>query len=178
MSNKYDAPLDANKDPSVLIDYFRGDYDFCSNMYKCVVWYKGIEYPSSEHAYMAAKIEFDGKLLSILHRIKVSKIKSPGDAKKYGKTVVLAPGFDENKIQIMKEILFYKFTQNDDLAERLLNTGEAMIVEGNTWWDRFWGVCQGEGENHLGKLLMEIRDFLPQYYEHMDMISESELGER
>lgn len=42
----------------------------------------------------------------------------------------------------------------------LVGTGDAMLVEGNTWGDKFWGVCRGEGENQLGKLLMERRAFL------------------
>lgn len=52
-----------------------------------------------------------------------------------------------------------KFTQNPILAQRLLDTGEARIAEGNYWGDLFWGVddVTGEGENHLGRLLMELR---------------------
>lgn len=167
---KYKVPPGANKDPSLLIDYFRGKYGFLSNMHSCKVWYKGITYPSAEHAFVASKIEFDGKLSSILHKIKVSKIANPGEAKKYGKTIVLAPGWDENKIEIMRDIVLAKFTQNHDLEKKLLATGNAELVEGNTWWDRFWGVCQGEGQNQLGKILMEVRTFLPDYFAHLDMI--------
>ena len=32
------------------------------------------------------------------------------------------------------------------------------IVEDNDWGDRFWGICNCEGQNNLGKILMEIRD--------------------
>lgn len=39
-------------------------------------------------------------------------------------------------------------------------TGDAELIEGNNWGDTFWGVCNGRGENMLGKLLMEIRDYL------------------
>ena len=34
------------------------------------------------------------------------------------------------------------------------------LVEGNTWGDKVWGVCDGVGENNLGKTLMRIRDAL------------------
>ena len=42
----------------------------------------------------------------------------------------------------------------------LLATGEEYLVEGNTWGDKYWGVCGGIGLNHLGKLLMQVRDEL------------------
>ena len=42
----------------------------------------------------------------------------------------------------------------------LLATGDAKIVEGNTWGDVFWGVCNGVGENHLGEILMKVRQDL------------------
>lgn len=175
MSSKYAPPPDANKNPSVLIDFFRGEFGFLSNMHSCEVWYRGIKYPSSEHAFVASKIEFDGKLPSILHRIKVARIKNPGDAKKYGKTIALAPGWDDNKVEIMREIVFEKFSQNYDLADKLLATDTAELVEGNAWHDYFWGVCNGKGQNQLGKILMEVRDYLPQYFTQMDMIAEAEL---
>lgn len=44
------------------------------------------------------------------------------------------------------------------LREKLLATGDAELVEGNTWGDRFWGVCNGVGQNWLGRLLMQVRD--------------------
>jgi ribA/ribD-fused uncharacterized protein len=143
-------------------------------MHPCKVWWRGIEYPSSEHAFVASKIEFTGKLSSILHRIKVAKIKSPGDAKKYGKTVTLAPNWKEEQVEIMREIVWNKFEQNHDLAKKLLNTGDAELVEGNTWHDYHWGVCNGQGQNQLGIILMEVRDFLPEYWNKMAMIAEAE----
>lgn len=47
-----------------------------------------------------------------------------------------------------------------ELGEKLLATGVVNIEEGNSWGDTFWGVCEGHGENHLGKLIMEQRDAL------------------
>lgn len=38
-----------------------------------------------------------------------------------------------------------------------LATGDAILIEGNTWGDRFWGVCEGFGQNHLGHVLMRVR---------------------
>ena len=65
-------------------------------------------------------------------------------------------------IGIMEEIVRCKFTQNPHLADRLLKTGSRKLVEGNTWHDTCWGVdtSTGEGENHLGEILMKIREEL------------------
>lgn len=60
----------------------------------------------------------------------------------------------------MWEILRAKFKQHPELAAMLIATGDAELVEGNTWGDTFWGrdLATGHGENHLGRLLMELRD--------------------
>jgi predicted NAD-dependent protein-ADP-ribosyltransferase YbiA (DUF1768 family) len=58
----------------------------------------------------------------------------------------------------MWEILQAKFAQHPDLVAKLIATEDEEIVEGNTWNDKFWGVCDGEGMNHLGIMLMAIRE--------------------
>jgi hypothetical protein len=60
----------------------------------------------------------------------------------------------------MRELLARKFAPGSELAARLLTTGDAPLVEGTTWGGRFRGVCRGEGQNWLGRLLMEQRDRL------------------
>ena len=59
----------------------------------------------------------------------------------------------------MYEIVKAKFTQNEALTQKLLQTGDMPIEEGNAWNDTFWGVDirTGEGENHLGEILMQVR---------------------
>lgn len=52
------------------------------------------------------------------------------------------------------------------LKKKLLETGDAELIEGNYWHDNTWGQCYCPrcknkiGENHLGKLLMKIRESL------------------
>ena len=87
-------------------------------------------------------------------------LETPGEAKKYGKTVRMRPAWDAIKVGVMAEIVEEKFTQNPHLQEMLLATDDMEIVEGNTWGDTFWGVCDGVGENNLGKVLMELRQRL------------------
>ena len=62
----------------------------------------------------------------------------------------------------MEEIVRAKFVQNPYLMKKLLDTGELLLIEGNTWKDIFWGVDinSGEGKNHLGKILMNVREEL------------------
>lgn len=60
----------------------------------------------------------------------------------------------------MYEICKAKFTQNGDLKEKLLATGNDILEEGNTWGDRVWGTVNGVGENRLGKILMRVREEL------------------
>jgi N-glycosidase YbiA len=57
---------------------------------------------------------------------------------------------------VMRGLLRQKFSSGE-LYEKLLATGDALLVEGNSWGDRYWGQVQGTGENHLGKLLMQVR---------------------
>ena len=74
----------------------------------------------------------------------------------------MRPNWNDIRVNIMTEYVYEKFRQNDDLKELLLATGDEEIVEGNHWHDIFWGVCTcdrhiGDGANHLGEILMEVR---------------------
>jgi ribA/ribD-fused uncharacterized protein len=133
------------------IDSFSGIFRFLSNFYSAPVYYEGITYPTSEHAFQAVKTVDENQ------RLNVAMLETPGEAKKYGKTVRLRPAWDDVRVGVMGEIVEAKFKQNPKLLEKLLATGDIELVEGNTWNDTFWGVCDGKGENYLGKVLMEVR---------------------
>ena len=60
----------------------------------------------------------------------------------------------------MYEIVKQKFIQNSDLKDKLIATGNVYLEEGNTWGDKVWGTVNGEGFNHLGFILMKIRESL------------------
>lgn len=70
----------------------------------------------------------------------------------------LRPDWEEVKDDVMYTVCKAKFLQNPGLLKKLLDTGDAELIEGNTWNDQIWGVCNGSGENRLGKILMRIRD--------------------
>ncbi len=136
------------------IETFSGIFRFLSNFYGAPLMYRGIAYPTSEHAYQATKS------LNENTRMNISILGTPAEAKRYGGTVQLRPDWDEVKIEIMTEIVRAKFIQNPSLTEKLLATEDFILEEGNTWGDDFWGVCNGVGQNHLGKILMEVRESL------------------
>lgn len=82
---------------------------------------------------------------------------TPGQAKKLGQGVSLRPDWESVKVDLMRTFVRKKF-ENPFLRPLLLATGDAELVEGNTWNDTFWGVCRGRGQNWLGRILMEVRD--------------------
>ncbi len=147
-----------------MINKFDGRYSFLSNFYPCEVYYKGIIYPSVEHYYVALKCNtdqmIDGKYYTCSDfRELIAKVKSPGKVKSIGRTIKIRSDWDNVKLDIMKWGVDQKF-KNIELSELLLSTGDQELVEGNYWKDFYWGVCNGVGENNLGKILMIVRDEL------------------
>lgn len=135
-----------------IIGTFRGRYFFLSNFYPVGVLLDGLIYPSVEYAYCAAKTLDEEERKRILYAA------SPGLAKRLGRQVTLRADWESIKLDVMANLLRQKFSkENPTLRMWLAETGDADIVEGNTWGDTFWGVYDGRGQNHLGRLLMEIR---------------------
>lgn len=133
-----------------MINSFMGDFAFLSNFSQCEIISDGIAFQSVEHAYQAAKT------LDRQEKLNIAILDTPGKAKRAGQKVDIRPDWESIKIPTMKVFLLQKFT-NPKMAGLLLKTKPHELVEENTWGDTFWGVCDGSGENHLGKLLMEIR---------------------
>ena len=133
------------------ISEFVGEYYFLSNFYSAPVTCFGYTFQNNEAAFQAAKCPIRMQEFCNLN---------PSEAKRLGRRVHLRVDWEDIKDGVMYEVCKAKFFQNPDIACRLINTGTAYLVEGNTWGDRVWGVCDGVGENRLGKILMEIRDEL------------------
>ena len=136
-----------------MINKFRGKYYFLSNFYEASIEFDGITYQNNEAAFQAQKV------LNNSQKERFSNL-NPQKAKKLGRQVKLRSDWEKVKDNYMYEICKAKFTQNPELAERLLATGEEKLVEGNKWNDTYWGVCNGRGKNKLGKILMKIRSEL------------------
>lgn len=130
------------------ITSFKGKYFFLSNFYSAPVIYKGFCFGNNEAAFQAVKCP---------ERVNEFCILTPHGATYLGRKVMLRPDWESVKYDVMYEVCLAKFSQNPDLRSKLIATGDAELIEGNTWGDRVWGVCGGVGENHLGKILMRIR---------------------
>jgi ribA/ribD-fused uncharacterized protein len=141
-----------------MIITFRGEHNFLSNFFEVDVNYNGLIYASVEHAYMSAKSN-DPQWKAYCANRNISA----SDVKREGKTVRLVDDWENIKLGVMETCLRAKFNQ-EPLKSKLLATGNQNIQEGNTWSDTFWGVDLKSnpniGENHLGRLLMKIRDDL------------------
>ena len=137
------------------IDSFRGEYEFLSNFSPSLVVVDGEIYATIEHAFQAAKTD-DPTL-----KTNIRNAATPKEAKRLGRSVQLIKDWDQRRLDVMASLVNQKFDTHLDLKIKLLLTGDAELVEGNTWKDRYWGVTQdGVGENHLGKILMRTRDSL------------------
>ncbi|MCI0391202.1 MAG: NADAR family protein, partial [Acidobacteria bacterium] len=85
---------------------------------------------------------------------------NPYEAKRLGRKVKLRADWENIRLAVMKKGLSLKFSPGTSWHTRLMATGDEEIVEWNNWGDRYWGrdVRDRRGENHLGRLLMELRN--------------------
>ena len=142
------------------ISAFRGPHDFLSNFYAADVEFEGAEYPTIEHAFQAAKS------LDFAERRAVKNAKTASEAKRMGRKIKRRADWFDVSLVVMETLVRQKFTRYPELRTKLLETGDAKLIEGNNWNDRFYGAVydtnrsEWMGENHLGKILMKVRDEL------------------
>lgn len=159
------------------INGFNGRYRFLSNFWETPAPtlvrlveddYAPMYAITAEHLYQAAKIGpstgHDWETREAILRAGTAPL-----AKKAGQLIgkvnditKIRHGWDGMRLSVMEQIVRAKFTQHANLKQMLLDTGQAYIEETNYWGDKFWGVCKGFGENHLGKILMKVRDEIRQ----------------
>lgn len=137
-----------------MIDSFQlPETRFLSNMFPHTVAWNGKLYPSTENAYQAAKAQ----LVDNMPLAQAMEMVTPRQSKTLAKRLELPDAWHDIKWSVMSGLVQQKF-RNPLLLEKLLATGDQEIIEGNTWGDTYWGVCNGTGQNHLGKILMTIRN--------------------
>lgn len=139
-----------------IIKFYRatGEYGFFSNLYKKPLIFEDREFSCGESAYQYGKFRDEDTrkwamespkphLLSILaHGLFVWDIVS---------------NWSKIKVNRMYNVLKVKFS-DPELKEKLLNTGNSVLIE-NSKTDAFWGIGKlGKGKNTLGKLLMRLRE--------------------
>lgn len=137
-----------------MIQGFHGRYRWLSNFWVSPVVFESKEYISVEHAYQAAKS------FEIVDREYIAGLVSAKEAKAAGYTLQIRNDWDDVKLDIMYQLVKDKFTRTPYLREWLRGTKDMYLEETNTWNDTYWGVCNGIGENHLGKILMRVRQEL------------------
>jgi ribA/ribD-fused uncharacterized protein len=142
----------------MIVNFKSPETAFLSNFEPVPVFFEGITYPSVEHAFMSAKSDEPA-----WKKYCANTNISAADVKREGKTVSLVAGWDSLKFTVMEMCLRMKFYQ-EPFKSKLLATGTQNIQEGNVWSDTVWGVDlnvnPNVGENHLGRLIMKIRDEL------------------
>lgn len=143
---------------------FQHNYRFLSNFWPCKIRWMGKTFPNTEAAYQATKVDPDlpqEEYDALVRDIQLAS--TPAVAKRLGKEIKnkgkQRKDWQDISLQVMQELNRLKF-QDPILRKKLLDTGDVYIEETNGWKDTFWGVCNGRGENHLGKILMQIREEL------------------
>jgi ribA/ribD-fused uncharacterized protein len=136
-----------------MIAEFRNEHRFLSNFWPSEIMWEDRFWPTVEHAYQAMKTD------NPVQRAAIQCLATPGKAKRFGKTITLRADWTrEEKLLTMFGLVQQKFFKHKDLREMLLATEDQKIQEGNKWNDTFWGVCDGVGENWMGKILMQVRE--------------------
>lgn len=156
------------------ITSFTGENRFLSNFHSSLVLWRGLTYPTVEHAYQAAKVAPQVlNYAQLVHNIRHAV--TPGQAKRMGRNAPLRDDWHTAKLDIMRFLIDEKFMHNE-LRKALMDTAPCEIIEGNTWGDRYWGVSGGYGANHLGCILMDKRKRFMDEYEKAALASKPIVG--
>lgn len=129
------------------------EYGDFSNFARYQIKLKGKKWPTSEHYFQAMKFQ------NSKDQEAIRKAKTPMEAARSGRDrkKKLRRDWESVKDNIMREAVLAKFTQHKNLAELLISTGSAELIE-HTENDAYWGDGgDGKGKNMLGRILMEVR---------------------
>lgn len=141
------------------------DYGWMGNMYAAPILFNNERWRTSEALFQAMRFK-DSNIKEVIRNEK-SPMAAKMKAKSFQLQMVVKPMSQED-VNNMKHCLTLKFTQHEELKKKLLNTGNAQIIENignrNGERHRFWGMKETEqgwiGTNTMGKLLMEVREEL------------------
>lgn len=126
-------------------------YGWLSNFSAHPVDLGGKVWPTVEHYFQAMKFKDPER------QEEVRLAPSPAKAKRLGRRPGIRSNWNEERIQAMTRAVYAKFEQHPDLAEKLVNTGDAVLIEDSPT-DSYWGCgADGRGKNMLGIILMGAR---------------------
>lgn len=131
---------------------FFGEYRWLSNFQVCDILWQGMGFTSTEAAYQASKTT-NATLAKTFENY------SPSMSKQQGRLLTTRKDWQYIKFGVMSQLIFQKFLQHKEMRDLLLATGDKYIEETNHWNDKYWGVCNGQGLNNLGKILMSTRAY-------------------
>jgi ribA/ribD-fused uncharacterized protein len=137
------------------ITFYTTDFYVFNNFSAHAIEYRGLLYPTAEHAYQAAKCtDPNGKEA-------IRNARSPILAKQLANETYRAardPEWDGKKLAVVEEILRAKLAQHPEAQQALRDSGHEDIVEDSPT-DYFWGAgADGSGRNMFGKIWMRIRE--------------------
>lgn len=132
-------------------DFTLSENEFLSPHSPHGVVLSGTFYQTVEHAFQAAKT------FETNERDAIRDAATTAQAKALGRTCTMRPDWEQVKLRMMEQLLFKKYRIHRHLQTKLIQTMGVELINENTTGDKFWGVCDGEGENHLGKILMSVR---------------------
>jgi ribA/ribD-fused uncharacterized protein len=142
-----------------MIAGFNGEYSWLSNFWPALIRVDEVTFNTVEHAYVIRKLHSEYITADDPDTVDWINHQSPAYMKKMGRAEPPRPDWDDIKLDVMLELTRRKYSEdNPELREKLLATGDEYIEETNHWHDTFWGVCNGIGQNHLGHIIMKVRD--------------------
>lgn len=140
------------EDFPIEIEGFQGAYAFLSNSFESSFTYKGLSFVCAESAFQAARC------VHAADRERIAQA-SGANAKRIAAGLEQREDWEIHRLSAMEEILRAKFMQNPELAMKLADTANAVLIHRDKDKACFWGkdLYTGFGENHLGLLLMKLR---------------------
>jgi len=135
------------------IFFYENEFYCFSNFSAFTLMWKGKLWPTSEQAYQSEKFD-DEKM-----KENIRTAPSAHEAFKFAlaNKDKYIQDWDDKKLGIMKEIIREKIKQHPYVLKKLKDSGNKQIIE-DSWRDAYWGWGSNkDGENHLGKIWMELR---------------------
>lgn len=138
-----------------IATFHMGEWYCFDNFSAFSVKWKDALWPTVEHAYQASKFEFEGIREEIRNASSAHETKQLAN-RMYG--IYIRPDWNDIKLSVMEEIVRHKLEQHPYVKKKLMESGQMILVE-DSHEDAFWGRGPDyDGQNHLGKIWMKLRD--------------------
>lgn len=149
---------------SIWFKKVKEEYGWMGNMAPYPIKFDGKVWLTSEALFQGMRYDVVG--IKEIIRSEKSPMGAKMKAKKFKDQMVVVPMSAED-VENMRKCVRMKFDQHPDLKKELMKTKGVFIYEdiGNRNGERhkFWGAKkisenEGDGQNMMGKILMELRD--------------------